>query len=273
MSESPIDTWQSRLQQTTAAYVYPQTPDIAGAVSRRLTGSAATLSQFRRLVWAAAVVVMLVFAVLASVPAVRAAVLEFLQVGVIRIFLVEPTLTPTATPTAAAAQTAVQTPSLPAPTPTDLVSVLDLAGETSLQDAARLAGFELQTPSYPEDLGLPHKVFLQVMDGAVVVFVWLDGQQPDQVRLSLFQIGPGSWAGEKGLPLDVEITSVNGSSAIWAKGPYPLVLRNRNVEFRRMIDGNVLVWTQGSITYRLEGRFTLAEAVKIAESLAPLAGQ
>jgi hypothetical protein len=38
----------------------------------------------------------------------------------------------------------------------------------------------------------------------------------------------------------------------------------------RLIDGRVLVWTDGDITYRLETKLDLAEALKIAESLQPV---
>jgi hypothetical protein len=39
------------------------------------------------------------------------------------------------------------------------------------------------------------------------------------------------------------------------------------MDLRRLIDGRVLIWEQGSITYRLETDLEMDEAVKIAESL------
>jgi len=214
---------------------------------------------------------MLLFAVLISVPSVRAAVLEFLQIGAIRIFLEAPT--PTSSPLPGSilmpsADDRTPKPSTPTPlVPVDIASLLDLVGETTLEEAMKHAGFELLLPGYPEGLGLPQKVFLQDMAGAVVVFVWMEPELSNQVRLSLFQIGPGSWAGEKGIPTQVEHTRVNGEPALWTRGPYPLVLKTKGLEFRRLVDGNVLIWSAGNITYRLEGQLSLDEAVKIAESL------
>jgi hypothetical protein len=39
------------------------------------------------------------------------------------------------------------------------------------------------------------------------------------------------------------------------------------MDMRRLVEGNVLVWEQDGLTYRLETKLSLSEAVKIAESL------
>lgn len=44
-------------------------------------------------------------------------------------------------------------------------------------------------------------------------------------------------------------------------------LRNGNVDAWRLIEGHVLIWAVGSVTYRLETDVPLDEAVKTAESL------
>jgi hypothetical protein len=46
-----------------------------------------------------------------------------------------------------------------------------------------------------------------------------------------------------------------------------LQLSNGEIDLRRMIEGHVLIWADGPITYRLETDLSLDEAVKIAESL------
>jgi hypothetical protein len=38
-----------------------------------------------------------------------------------------------------------------------------------------------------------------------------------------------------------------------------------------LINGHVLIWEEGNITYRLETALPLEEAIKIAESLQPIA--
>ena len=58
-----------------------------------------------------------------------------------------------------------------------------------------------------------------------------------------------------------------GNEAIWAVGPYPLEMKNGNTDIRRMVDGNMLIWSEGEITYRLESDLQFDEAIKIAESL------
>ena len=47
------------------------------------------------------------------------------------------------------------------------------------------------------------------------------------------------------------------------------VIENGQVAFatRVLVNGHALIWSEGSITYRLETTASLGEAVKIAESL------
>ena len=71
-------------------------------------------------------------------------------------------------------------------------------------------------------------------------------------------------------PVVIEETQVNGQRAIWAVGPYPLFLRNGDIQFTRLIEGHVLIWSDGDVTYRLETDMDLEEALKIAESLEPI---
>jgi hypothetical protein len=94
MNEPPIFDLEERLRLAGASLSYPPTPDIISRVRRQLSGQVKPQStHLRRLVWATVLVVVLMFGLLA-VPGVRAQVLEFLQIGIVRIFLVEPTPTP-----------------------------------------------------------------------------------------------------------------------------------------------------------------------------------
>jgi hypothetical protein len=145
-----------------------------------------------------------------------------------------------------------------------------IAGEVTLEEAREKVGFPISLPTYPADLGEPDRVFVQDMNGWMVVLVWLDAQQPDQVQMSLHMIEGGSWAIDKVEPTLVEETTVNGLPAAWVLGPYPLILRNSDIRFVRLIDGHVLIWANGEITYRLETDLSLEEAIKIAESLEPI---
>jgi hypothetical protein len=71
-------------------------------------------------------------------------------------------------------------------------------------------------------------------------------------------------------PKVIQETQVNGQRAVWADGPYPLIMRNGDVSFTRLIEGHVLIWANGDVTYRLETDLSMEEAVKTAESLKPI---
>ena len=261
---SDLDQLEGRLRTAAANFTYPPTPDVAANVRRRLATRKGRPSLFiqRRLGWATLVVVALLAGLL-SVPQVRASIIEFLQIGAIRIFLVPPTAPPVPpTPTGTPLPTTT-----PRPTSTPIPSLLNLAGETTLEDAQARADFTIRLPTHPADLGPPDRVYLQDLNGDFVVLVWLDPDQPEEVRLSLHMIEGGSFAGTKLEPKVVQETTVGGRPALWTEGPYILQLQNGDLDFRRLIEGHVLIWVEGGVTYRLETGLPLEEAVKIAESL------
>ena len=142
-----------------------------------------------------------------------------------------------------------------------------MGGETTLEDAQQKIGFPIPLPTYPADLGQPDRVFLQDAGGWMLILVWLDPQQPDHVQMSLHMIEEGSWTIQKFQPTIIKETTVNGLRAIWTVGDYPLIMRNGDIQFTRMIDGHVLIWEENKITYRLETDLELDEAIRIAESL------
>ncbi len=266
-SDTQTDWLEARLQFAANTLPYPTTPDLVSAVGRRLRVARGRPSPVRtRLAWAL-VVVLVAAATVASVPEVRAGLLEFLQLGAVRIRLIEPTPTATSFPLPAGIGTPRPPTAAPSPSPTPLSSILDLAGRTTLQGAQARAGFEILLPSYPEDLGPPDEVFLQNLGGPLVVLVWLDSQEPGRVEFSLHQFGSGSAAAEKSAPEVILQTSVNGREALWTEGPHMLQMANGDHRLVRLVEGNVLIWVEGEITYRLETDLPLDEAVRIAESL------
>lgn len=265
MNEMDLATFEESLLAAARAFPYPPTPDL----SRKPThpqASAPLVKPRWRLGLALAVVVLLI-SVLMAVPPVRAQILEFLQMGAVRIFLTSPTETPPATLPAASTPAHTLTP---APSPTPLASVLDLAGQTTLEEAKARTEFPILLPAYPADLGAPDQVFLQDLDGDVLVMVWVEPDRPDRVRFSLHEFGPGTMTAEKWQPQAIEHTTVNGRPAFWTSGPYLVRIKRGDLDVRRLIDGHVLVWTDGEVTYRLETKGTLEEAVAIAESLQPM---
>jgi hypothetical protein len=67
-------------------------------------------------------------------------------------------------------------------------------------------------------------------------------------------------------------TTVHDCPAAWIRGPHLLQMFERghpNIEAQQLVQGDVLAWEEGGITYRLESALTLGEARRVAESLAP----
>ncbi len=271
MSELERELFEERLSAIAKGFDYPRTPNIVGRVRVKTRLRPSTRPGFfsRKLAWSLTII-LVVFSSLMLIPPARAAILEFIQIGIVRIFprSVEPTVEVirTAIPESIVPMTA--TPSLPAST---LIPALSrIAGETTLADAQQKANYPILLPAYPPDLGQPSYVFVQDAEGAMTILVWFDPRQPEQISMSLHFVPSGSWAVRKIEPTVIEETEVNGQRAIWAVGPYPLILSNGDIQYTRLIDGNVLIWTDGDITYRLETKLPLEEALKIAESLQPI---
>jgi hypothetical protein len=271
MRQLSFEQWEAQIEEIAQAFPYPPTPDIAGTVARggRRSSPARRTAVFsKRFAWAAVILLVVLLTGLMFIPQVQAALVEFLQLGAVRIFLAEPT--PTSTPTATlplptASPSAVPTVT-PRPSPTPIASVLDLAGQTTLAEAQAQVDFPIRLPTEPADLGPPDAVFLQDFGGPLLVLVWFEPDQPGQVRLSLHQLGPNTFAG-KGAPAVIQETTVNGERALWMEGPHFFEMSNGQYAMRRLVEGKVLLWTEGEITYRLETKLPLDEARKIAESL------
>jgi hypothetical protein len=66
---------------------------------------------------------------------------------------------------------------------------------------------------------------------------------------------------------DTRQVRVGGGRAFWIEAPHELhvITDEGSATFR--VDGRVLIWTRGAVTYRLETSLELPEAVALAESL------
>ena len=265
MNETDFET---QLRSVADGMQYPPTPDIAGSVSARLRPSRRPRFSSKAIAWSLTILAILISSLM-LIPSARAAILEFIQVGVVRILRAEPT--PSPVPTPLGPSSTVPVTATPAATPQPLIPILQkFAGARSLEEAQKIATYPILLPSYPADLGKPDYVFVQDADGAMTVLVWLDPQNPGEVLMSLHFLPAGSWAIKKMEPTIIEETRVNGQRALWTTGPYPMRLQNGDMQFTRLIDGHVLIWEAGGVTYRLETNLSLEEAVKVAESLAPI---
>lgn len=268
MTELERELFEQRLISIAKGLDYPRTPDIAASVMMRIRPSTRPRFISRKLAWSLAIILVLCSSLM-LIPPVRAAILEFIQIGIVRIFPNEPT--PLPFPNEEIPSTIIPITATPGPTLPSLLPLLEnIAGEMTLSEAQQRVNFPILLPAYPSDLGQPDYVFIQDAGGALVVLVWLEPQQPERVRLSLHFIQVGSWAIDKERPTVIQETNVHGQRAIWAVGAYPLKLSDGDLQFMRLIDGNVLIWAEDDITYRLETDLPLEEALKTAESLQPV---
>jgi hypothetical protein len=261
--------FEARIRAIANRMEYPRTPNIAGSVSARLRSSTRPRFISKAAAWSLAIVLILISSLM-LIPPTRAAILEFIQIGVVRIFRAEPTPIPTVAPEPQS--NAVPATATPRATLQPLIPLLEsLAGEMTVEEAQKRVDYPILLPAYPSDLGRPDRIFVQNAEGWMTILVWLDPQQPDEILLSLHFIPTGSWAVTKMGPKIIQETTVHGQYAIWAIGPYPLrVDDGSEITFTRLVDGHVLIWEDGNLTYRLETDVTMEEAVKIAESLEPI---
>ncbi|MBN1452994.1 MAG: hypothetical protein JW963_18395 [Anaerolineales bacterium] len=263
-----------RLKEVARRFHYPPTPDVTESVMKSLEGGNRPRARMRS-AWLVAGLLVLALAVLFAVPGVRAEIVRFLQVGVVRIFPSDPTQTDeaplsqiptTATPAAFPPSTATPPADFTPYVPPYTVSISGLAGEMTLAEAQSRTPFPIRLPEYPAELGDPDLVFLQE-DGPMIVLAWNDPNDLQKIRLSLHEIGPEGPLVSKIEPLVIQETQVNGSYAVWAQGPYLVQLSSGAYDLRRTVEGNTLIWEAERITYRLESNLSLEETIRIAESL------
>ena len=264
---------------------YPPTPDLARSVRARLAAGpparrSALASWFatpfvRRLALAVVLLVALAGAVLALSPGVRNAVADRLGVPGIVIEYATPTTAnaPTRPPATPA------TPARPTTTPVSVGERLGLGRRATFEEARAAASFTLVLPADPS-LGPPDEVYLGLPPLAgQVSLVWLPRpglpEAPGTgVGLLITQFRAGIDGGfAKKIPSDrtiVRSVVVNGRSGYWIEGePHSFFydLPGGTIPERPRLAGNVLLWEQGGITYRIEGPRTLEEALRLAGSL------
>jgi hypothetical protein len=222
---------------------WPPTPELAAAVERRLSGEAPQPS--RRRTWrlaavAVAVLAVALGAVLAVSPGARSAVLELFRIK------------------GATVQRVQELPDVRGG------EHLDLGERVSLEEAERVAGFDVLLP---EGADVDEVWFDRRIGRGAVTVVWCC----PRVVLTQFrglaspyaqkQVGPDS---------EVDYVPVNGRQGIWISGAqHVVVFRNEFgvIQERPRLARNVLLWEQGPLTLRLEGGFTKARALEIARSM------
>lgn len=253
-----MNEFEQKISSLAKGLDYPSTPDISADVMKKIR-QPRFIS--RRLAWSLTLILILLVSLFA-IPPVRAAIIEFIQIGMVRIFpqQIEPTIQMVVT--------ATPLPKTPIPTQIPFFETLD--GKMTLEQAGQTVPYPILLPTYPSELGKPDLVFVQEAEGYMTILVWVNPEQPNEIEMSLHLIPLGSWAIEKIDPQIIQETEVNGQRAIWAVGYYALRLSDGDMVFTRLIEGNVLIWESNSITYRLETNLSMEEAILIAENLQPI---
>ncbi len=225
---------------------YPPTPDVVQSIRQQEAKRPRPRTFPLRRAAALALVVVILCVSLWAVPQVRAAIAEWWQMGAVRIFPIQSTPSPTGTP-------------LPTPDLSALGSPMTLT-EAQAEDNFPI----LSSP----DLGPPEVVYVrQDHEPAVVSLVWFDAAAPEQIKAMLWQISQPLYASKWIFVDQMQDTQVHGLPAFGVTGPHYLQLLNSTASPPRLVTNTVLIWTDDSMTYRLEGDFTLEEAVRLAESL------
>ena len=206
---------------------FPEEPDLAPGVLARLERPA------RRWWLAPALVAIAAAGALLAIPQTRAAILDLLRIGGVEVRRVE------------------TQPRAPVRPPA-------LGREVSFATAQRTVDFPLLSPRDP---------FTAYVDEPMVNLRWkryvLSQWHGEQLAFATKQLGPGS---------RTVGVSVRGANGLWITGArHEIIYRDPKTDevvakTRRLV-GNVLIWEDGGITYRLEGARTVADARAVARNL------
>jgi hypothetical protein len=261
MYSRPIQTSYDDLDAQLAALGerldWSATPDLSSMVVESLGAPAALPAPHRRRLWlaAAAIAILLLGALLAGSSSVRTSIADFLGIDGLRIEFGEPETTPTSLPT--------------------------LGTPTSAQDFEFWLPF---TPMQPASLDEPDAVYLRILENgdAIGLMVWKPSESlpqtaetglgvllmqfdpPEELVMMLKTVGLSEGS--------VTDTFVNGNRAYWVEGASELTIFDAHSAETRP-SGNVLIWEQNGIGFRLESALAMDKAIAIAESMQPIGNE
>ena len=244
MSEPTLDL---ALRDLGAHLAWPEEADLASSVSVEVENVVPLRPRRlgRRVALVAAAALLVLTALLAVSPGLRAAILEFLGIRGAEVEVHE-TVSPPAGPS---------------------FSGEALLGEpVTRAEAAEVLGFPL---ALPQGLGRGEGVYL-LREGATTIatVAYQEGE------LILGQFRGRVERASIGKIVDVgqaEFVDVRGALGIWVEGPHAVFIRDPSgdvVPTEPLRGGNALLWSVDGITFRLEGTADLSSALRIAESVA-----
>ena len=240
---------ESDLRALANTVAFPPTPNLAAAVGETLRKSPrrSVFRRRRRVLVAALAVLLLAVAVSLAVPPARTALLELFRLGGVSVERVD---------------------RLPPVAPR---GQLRLGLELTLADARRRAAFPVRLPD-AERYGEPDAVFFSdAIPGGRVSLLY---GTHERIRLLVTEFRGQTDADlvkKAARPATrLDVVTVGMSPGFWLEGaPHAVLFRDETGSLRAdeyRLAGNVLVWVEGSVTYRLEGDLDLEDAKGIAES-------
>jgi hypothetical protein len=250
---------EQRLTQLGREFDWPETPELAPAVRRRIASPAPSrrrrpLVLRRSLAIALASLLVLAGGVFAAVPDVRDAVLEFFGLQ------------------GATVERREQLPTVPELQP------LRLGQRTTLARARAELGFE---PLVPRAAGRPDHVFMNLsVPGGELALAYRPARGLPEAHSTRLGLLVGEFRGDllpdylgkiAGEATSIERLRVDGRRAIWIEGaPHLFFYRPPTSEFAESelrLANNVLLLERGNLLVRLEGAFDRERALELARSL------
>jgi hypothetical protein len=221
---------------------YPETPDLTGAVRRRLAEGRRPRSWRRPLIIALAAVVVAVGAVMA-VPQARSEVLDWLGIGAVTVRQVE---------------------GLPEVEPA--TGDLGVGERVSLEEARERVDFPVRVPTLPE-LRDPVVYYAEPLPTGQVSFVYGSLDKPQLLITQVAALG----ALEKlvSSATRVDLVSTEDARGVWIEGERHVLFypgAEREEPFRLVGNTLVLERTDG-VTVRIEADISKEEALRIARSM------
>ena len=244
MSDAALDL---ALRDLGAHLAWPQESDLAPRVVAELENVVPLRprSRARRAVLVAAAALLVLTALLAVSPGLRAAFYRLLGIRGAAVEVHE-TVAPPGGPS--------------------FVDEALLGDPVPQSDAEGEIGFRL---AFPSGLGRPEGVYV-LRGGASPIATVTYGDE--RLILSQFRgrleeatIGKSVVAGQ------AEFVDVGGAEGIWVEGPHAVFVRDPSgaiVDSRSFLGENTLLWSVGGVTFRLEGAVELGDALRIARTVA-----
>jgi hypothetical protein len=217
---------------------YPGTPDLTGAVRRRLTESRRPAAWRRPLVIALAALLVVVGALMA-VPQSRSAILDWLGIGAATVRFVD---------------------ELPKTDKTR--EELALGERMSLEQARELSDYTIRVPTLG---GLDDP---DVYRGHVGQVSFLYGSEDEPRLLITHFLGTGTFEKLLSTETDVEVVTEDDAQGAWLEGQeHILFFPTAGAEAPRLVGNTLLLQRDDGVTVRIEGDITKRQALRIYHSM------